>query len=86
MAQWKTNPFGNIESRTCYSSSLFGEFECEIGKHICAEKTATAEKTAFVEKKVTSKPANLKYELGKFLFRVLSSGRCSLFSYCLARW
>jgi hypothetical protein len=53
MAQWKTNPFGNIDFRTCYSSSLFDEFECEIGKHLSAEKTSLAEDRA------TSKPANL---------------------------
>ncbi len=72
MAQWKTNPFGNIDFRTCYSSPLFGEFECEIGQHFSAEKTSLAEDQA------TSKPANLKtkYETGEFyLFRVLSSGR-----------
>jgi hypothetical protein len=41
MAQWKTKPFGNIDF-----SSLFGEFECEIGQHLSAKKTAFAEEQA----------------------------------------
>jgi len=78
MAQWKTYRFGNIDFRTCNISPLFGEFECKIGQHLCADTTAIAEKIAFAEEQATSKPANLKtkYEPGEFyLFRVLSSGR-----------